>query len=109
MEGFCSYSIDDVPDREHVKDDREDSDNFLVLFWLIEFVNIQLGCGETPPDIGWILHVIRVQRGGRQAVHHHLRASLGWVPRSEESNFISGASHSNLGLDKTNLLAFFRR
>ena len=42
MEGFCSYSIDDVPDREHVKDDREDSDNFLVLFRLVQFVNLEV-------------------------------------------------------------------
>ena len=42
MEGFCSYSNDDVPDREHVKDDREDSDNFLVLFRLVQFVNLEV-------------------------------------------------------------------
>ena len=42
MEGFCTYSNDDVPDREHVKDDREDSDNFLVLFRLVQFVNLEV-------------------------------------------------------------------
>ena len=36
------YSNDDVPDREHVKDDREDSDNFLVLFRLVQFVNLEV-------------------------------------------------------------------
>ena len=31
-----------VPDREHVEDHGEDSDDFLVLLWLVQFVNLQV-------------------------------------------------------------------
>ena len=31
-----------APDREHVEDDGEDSDNFLVLLWLVQFINLEV-------------------------------------------------------------------
>ena len=31
-----------APDREHVEDDGEDSDNFLVLLWLVQLVNLEV-------------------------------------------------------------------
>ena len=57
-------------------------DYFLVLFRLVEFVNIQLGSGESPPHVGWVLHVGGVEGSRGQTVHHHLRLS-DWVCVSE--------------------------
>ena len=31
-----------APDGEHVEDDCEDSDNFLVLLWLVQLVNLEV-------------------------------------------------------------------
>ena len=31
-----------APDGEHVEDDGEDSDNFLVLLWLVQLVHLQV-------------------------------------------------------------------
>ena len=31
-----------APDREHVEDDSKDSDNFLVLLWLVQFINLEV-------------------------------------------------------------------
>ena len=31
-----------APDGEHVEDDGEDSDNFLILLWLVQLLNLQI-------------------------------------------------------------------
>ena len=51
-------------------------DYFLVLFWLIEFVHIELGSREAPAHIGRVLDVAGVEGSGGKAVHHHPRVYL---------------------------------
>ena len=41
-DGGTNSNSNSAPDREHVEDDGEDSDNFLVLLWLVQLVNLEV-------------------------------------------------------------------
>ena len=47
-----------APDREHVEDDGEDSDNFLVLLWLVQLVNLEVSLTTRIQKSGFV-HIVK--------------------------------------------------